>query len=132
MAHPPHPSGAGGRLRIFVFDRNVASLLGMERLLAYEGWDVVVASSADAGLVLLRGEPADVLVLDVCSHQPADVVAVAEIRRLHPKAPILLTTTDEAGESDAIFIKPIDIVAFLTRLRRLGDEIQRTRGSGNR
>ena len=104
-------------------DENVRETLALN--LRAEGYDVRLAADGEAGLESARGEPADVVILDVMLPK-LDGLTVCRILRRESSVPILLLTargteTDkivglETGADDYI-VKPFSLGEFLARVR---------------
>jgi DNA-binding response OmpR family regulator len=104
-------------------DENVRETLALN--LRAEGYDVRLAADGEAGLESARGEPADVVILDVMLPK-LDGLTVCRILRRESRVPILLLTargteTDkiiglEMGADDYI-VKPFSLGEFLARVR---------------
>ena len=104
-------------------DENVRETLALN--LRAEGYDVRLAADGEAGLESARGEPADVVILDVMLPK-LDGLTVCRILRRESSVPILLLTargteTDkiiglEMGADDYI-VKPFSLGEFLARVR---------------
>jgi DNA-binding response OmpR family regulator len=104
-------------------DENVRETLALN--LRAEGYDVRLAADGEAGLESARGEPADVVILDVMLPK-LDGLTVCRILRRESGVPILLLTargteTDkiiglEMGADDYI-VKPFSLGEFLARVR---------------
>lgn len=123
-------------VRLLLADDDAAMRRGIAVALAARGFEVDEASSGEEALTLLRGWPADVVLLDVRMPGMGGVEACRQIRSAWPKAGIVMITVRdteddivdafEAGADDYV-IKPFRIRELLARitavLRRAGTAI---------
>ncbi|MBX5492381.1 MAG: response regulator transcription factor [Chloroflexi bacterium] len=115
------------RARLLVIDDDQQLLTALRRALAYEGYDVAVADSGEAGLRLARERPPDLVVLDVLL-PGLDGLEVCRRLRAGGDVPILmLTARDEVSDrvagldagADDYLVKPFAVDELLARVRAL-------------
>jgi CheY-like chemotaxis protein len=73
-------------------DPTAARLLARELREAPEGYDVLTASSADAGLAVLADQPVDCVVLDYMLPDSRELNCLRAIRLAQPELPVILNT----------------------------------------
>jgi two-component system response regulator MprA len=115
------------RARLLVIDDDEQLLTALRRALAYEGYDVAVASAGEEGLRLARDVPPDLVVLDV--RLPGiDGLEVCRRLRAGGDVPVLmLTARDEVADrvagldagADDYLVKPFAVDELLARVRAL-------------
>lgn len=118
-------------LRILVIDDDRANLTLIDKILTLNGFETVLVTSGEEGLLKIREEPSDVILLDIMmpgidGYQICKRIKSDEATRLIPV--IILTALNsredkikgiEAGCDDFIS-KPLDRVELVTRIRALG------------
>jgi two-component system, OmpR family, response regulator MprA len=123
----------GGRgkmvsVRILVVDDDRAVRESLRRSLAFNGYDVDVASDGREALDRLRAERPDALVLDVMMPRVGGLEACRRLRADGDDVPILvLTARDSVADrvagldagADDYLAKPFDLEELLARLRAL-------------
>ena len=125
-----------GTERILIVDDEEMIRLVMKSVLSYRGYTVKEAVDGEEALSLLRGNKdyADLILLDVHMPRLNGWRALQEIRRLNPKARVIMLSgdsrefkTEAATQSGAMgFIeKPFEGVEFLNVIRRTLDETSR-------
>ncbi len=80
------------KARILVVDDEHEIREGLELLLSSEGYRVLLAESAQAGLAALDREPVDLLLLDVALPDRNGLDLLREIRSKDPALPVILIT----------------------------------------
>jgi len=114
--------------RILVIDDDPAVTRLLKRGLFYEGFSVILAGSGEAGLILARDYPPDLVVLDIVL---PGIDGLEVLRRLHaadPQLPILILTAKDApadqvlgleSGADDYVVKPFIFAVLLARVRTL-------------
>lgn len=96
-------------------DAEVCSLLG--KVLVRAGYDVLTATTGEAGLEALKAGPVGCLVVDKLLPRLGGLEVMAEARRLHPGLPVVLVTAHPEpfvlGDErpDAVLAKPFKDLA---------------------
>jgi two-component system response regulator MprA len=115
------------RARLLVIDDDEQLLAALRRALAYEGYDVAVAPSGEAGLRVALERPPDLVVLDVLL-PGVDGLEVCRRLRAGGDVPVLmLTARDEVADrvagldagADDYLVKPFAVDELLARVRAL-------------
>jgi CheY-like chemotaxis protein len=117
-------------LRVLVVDDDCDSALIMDHILgARGGMDVTYVLDPEEALTLSEGQPWDVVVTDVVMPGMSGIELMARLRKRWPTLPVI-TVTSQMGISAATYIissqaddsliKPIDSVALLEIVTRLG------------
>ena len=115
------------RARLLVIDDDEQLLAALRRALAYEGYDVEVAPTGEAGLRAALKQPPDVVVLDVLL-PGLDGLEVCRRLRGGGDVPVLmLTARDEVADrvagldagADDYLVKPFAVDELLARVRAL-------------
>jgi CheY-like chemotaxis protein len=75
--------------RILVIDDEALVREALQRVLASTTVSVIAAGDADEGLAALRGSAFDLVIIDVVLPGMDGVAAIKEIRRHHPRMPII-------------------------------------------
>ncbi|SRR5579884_178158 len=119
--------GSGMRAHLLVVDDDEQLLTALRRALAFEGYDVTVAASGEAGLRAALERPPDLVVLDVLL-PGLDGLEVCRRLRAGGDVPILmLTARDEVADrvagldagADDYLVKPFAVDELLARVRAL-------------
>ena len=112
--------------RVLVLDENkyLRMLYALE--LAAEGYEVVLAASADEALERLKTMRPDIVVMDICRKDPEGAPDTAAILRRTYKLPVILNTTLEVSEGDwpasvvdARLVKSSDFSELKAKIREL-------------
>src|SRR5688572_29891989 len=115
------------RARLLVIDDDEQLLAALRRALAYEGYDVEVAPTGEAGLRAALKQPPDLVVLDVLL-PGLDGLEVCRRLRGGDDVPVLmLTARDEVADrvagldagADDYLVKPFAVDELLARVRAL-------------
>ncbi len=115
------------RARLLVIDDDEQLLAALRRALAYEGYDVEVAPTGEAGLRAALKQPPDLVVLDVLL-PGLDGLEVCRRLRGGGDVPVLmLTARDEVADrvagldagADDYLVKPFAVDELLARVRAL-------------
>lgn len=129
------------RARLLVIDDDEQLLAALRRALAFEGYDVVVAPSGEAGLRAALEHPPDLVVLDVLLPGIDGLETCRRLRAGGSDVPVLmLTARDEVADrvagldagADDYLVKPFAVDELLARVRALlrrrspaaGDELR--------
>jgi DNA-binding response OmpR family regulator len=107
-------------------DPSVTSLL--RRGLSYEGYNVDIAGTGEAGLALAREHPPALVVLDIMMPGISGLEVLRRLRAADPRLPVIMLTAKdapadqvhglEAGADDYV-IKPFTFEVLLARVRAL-------------
>lgn len=112
--------------RILVIDDDPAVTSVLKRGLSYEGFQVDIASSGEAGLGLARDFPPDLVVLDIMMPKLSGLEVLERLRAADPQLPILFLTAKDAPEdqvrgleagADDYVVKPFTFEVLLARIR---------------
>ncbi len=113
--------------RVLLIEDDENTLLGLEKLLEYEGFEVIGTSTGNQGLELLDHEEVQVVVCDYClpDLNGLEVCQAVKDRAQSPRVllvtaysnPELLQKAEEIGV-ERVFSKPIDLDELLKTLKR--------------
>ena len=78
--------------RILVVDDEANVLAAFEEILGGLGHEVLTARHAEAALERLQAEPLDLIILDICLPGMNGLDALAQIKRLQPRLPVIVMT----------------------------------------
>ena len=125
------------RLLILLDDEPVTSrALALD--LADAGYRVTTAADHREVLQRFRSEPIDLLIADESRESGEDGPVVTEVRRIRPRAKVLLMTTrpdaetmarGRPGSPVAWIRKPFDLEQFRSVVGRMLGEVEETNGS---
>ena len=114
--------------RVLVIDDDDSIRETVRRALEAQSYTVDEAADGSAGLLLIRSERPDVVVLDVSLPDMSGLEILGELRRAHEDLPVLLLTA-RADESDRVvgldlgaddyLTKPFSVRELLARIRAL-------------
>lgn len=114
--------------RILVIDNDPTITRQLKRGLFYEGFSVILAGTGEAGLVLAREYPADLIVLDIILPGIDGLEVLRQLHAADPQLPIIILTAKhtpvdqvlglEAGADDYV-VKPFTFTVLLARIRAL-------------
>ena len=118
----------GNPIRVLVVDDEpvLAELVSMA--LRYEGWDITTASDGAGAIAAARGNPPDVVVLDVMLPDMSGLDVLRTLRAQIPGLPLLLLTAKDSVEDriagltaggDDYVTKPFSLEEVVLRLRAL-------------
>jgi len=79
-------------MKILVVDDEDIVLESCRRVLEADGYEVLLAASADQALQMIRDEPPDLLLVDVKMPEHDGVYLIREVRKERPDIPIVLMT----------------------------------------
>lgn len=79
-------------MKILVVDDEAIVLESCRRVLEAEGYDVLLASSADEALEAIRNDPPGLLLADIKMPQHDGVYLIRELRKERQEIPIVLMT----------------------------------------
>src|SRR5438105_8683579 len=113
--------------RILVVDDEPRMLSMMRRVLEADGYGVVLASDGAVALDILRGEPIDLVILDVMMPHLDGFEVCRTVRRESIVPILMLTARDEGVDkvtgldcgADDYVIKPFDSDELMARVRAL-------------
>ncbi len=82
------------RLRVLLVDDQLDFINGLARLLSteFQDFEVMTAEGGKAALSLLDGKEVDLLVTDLQMPEMTGIQLMAEVRRLHPAAKVIILT----------------------------------------
>jgi two-component system response regulator MprA len=115
-------------VRILVVDDDRAVRESLRRSLAFNGYDVAIASDGAQALECVAADPPDALVLDVMMPRVGGLETCRRLRADGDDVPILvLTARDSVADrvagldagADDYLVKPFDLEELLARLRAL-------------
>jgi DNA-binding response OmpR family regulator len=119
--------------RVLIVEDNEALARGLRHNLEYEGYEVLVAADAPAGLAAVRDHAPDLVILDLMLPGTDGYRALRELRESGDRTPVLVLTAlaDEADKvrgfrfgADDYVTKPFGLMELLARvdalLRRAG------------
>jgi CheY-like chemotaxis protein len=117
------PSAPGRPVILLIDDSEIALRIG-KLLLEGQGYDVITASSGEAGLDCFSQRPVDLVVTDHLLGELNGIEVVKRMKRERPEVPILINSGDsELGEpaliADEFLAKGAGTDAFLKTIRRL-------------
>jgi two-component system response regulator MprA len=121
--------------RILVIEDDEAILKFLRRGLAYEGYTVDTAHDGQAGLLLARDTPPDLVILDLMLPGIDGLEVCRRLRAGGPVPIIILTAKDTVNDrivgldmgADDYLVKPFDLDELLARIRALLRRAQPTR-----
>ena len=114
--------------RILVIDDDPAVTRLLKRGLFYEGFTAIVAGSGEAGLILARDYPPDLVVLDIMLPGIDGLEVLHRLRAADSELPILILTAKDApadqvlgleSGADDYVVKPFTFAVLLARVRAL-------------
>lgn len=99
----------------------------LKDLLGEAGFDVTTANDGAEGLKAFRGGAFDLVVTDLLVPKLDGIRLAEEIRKIEPKAKILVITAIthslakelQSAPIDGYFAKPLQLKAFMSRVREL-------------
>ena len=112
--------------RILVIDDDPAITSLLKRGLSYEGYQVDIASSGEAGLATARDFPPDLIILDIMMPKLNGLEVLQRLRAADPELPVLFLTGKDAPEdqvrgleagADDYVVKPFTFEVLLARVR---------------
>ncbi len=121
----PATTEPSGRKRILVVDDDDAVRIGLDNVLATEGYEVVTASNGIQALAVLRRQPCDLALLDMNMPLLNGWGTIGELRRLDRWLPMIIITArpDQgtlARESGVeLMEKPLNLPLLLRRIDAL-------------
>lgn len=113
-------------ISVLVIDADVSIVEAFEKVLRRQGFLVLRAYSAQAGLEILRQRDVDAVIVDICVSGAPDVAFLREIKRLYPALPIVaitaystsFTQADALREgADSYFVKPFNLSDLVRTLK---------------
>ena len=114
--------------RILAIDDDTAVTSLLKRGLSYEGFTVETAASGEAGLLLARDHPPDLVILDIMMPGLDGLEVLTRLRAADAALPVLMLTAKdapadqvqglEAGADDYV-VKPFTFEVLLARVRAL-------------
>lgn len=118
----------GNPIQVLVVDDEpvLAELVSMA--LRYEGWDITTAGDGASAIAAARGNPPDVVVLDVMLPDMSGLDVLRKLREQIPGLPLLLLTAKDSVEDriagltaggDDYVTKPFSLEEVVLRLRAL-------------
>ena len=126
-ARAPRANGASGR-RVLIIEDHEKLALGLRNNLEFEGYVVLVAPSAAAGVALARTEPLDLIILDLMLPDTDGYRVLRELRDAGDTTPVLVLTAlaEEADKvrgfrfgADDYVTKPFGLMELLARVDAL-------------
>lgn len=114
-------------LNILLVDDETELTATLVERLSIRGFRATAVQTGDETLAAIRGNPFDVVVLDIKLKGEDGLDVMKKIRQIHKTLPVILLTghmskeaSDEGLEAGAIdyVIKPIDIEEFILKLRK--------------
>jgi DNA-binding response OmpR family regulator len=124
-------------VRILVVEDETKLAHVIARGLSAQGYQVLLAETGDDGIVLVRGEPIDFVLLDVVLPDLDGHAVLAEIRRLRPELPVIMVTARDDvsskisaldGGADDYVTKPFNFDELLARVRALTRRADQAQG----
>jgi DNA-binding response OmpR family regulator len=121
--------------RVLIVEDNEALARGLRHNLEYEGYEVLVAADAPAGLAAVRDHAPDLVILDLMLPGTDGYRALRELRESGNRTPVLVLTAlaDEADKvrgfrfgADDYVTKPFGLMELLARV----DALLRRAGAG--
>ena len=93
-------------------------------LLQQHGLTVISSGSGYEGIMRLRYEPVDAVILDLDFGGAESALIAGELKREYPGLPVILLATEETAraaiaEVDAVVLRSQESVALLTTLKKL-------------
>ena len=122
--------------KILVVDDELNVLSAFQDLLGSGGHDVATAREAEAALDLVRAEPLDLVVMDVCLSGINGLEALRQIKQQQPALPVIvmtghgtMQTAIEATKSGAFdyHLKPFDPAEMLATIEKALESTRLTR-----
>jgi two-component system copper resistance phosphate regulon response regulator CusR len=114
--------------RVLVVEDERKVLRSLERGLGAEGYEVVTASTGEAGYELALNKDFDCMILDLMLPGRGGLEVLGDLRRAGKKLPVLILTARDAVEdrvlgldagSDDYLVKPFAFAELLARLRAM-------------
>lgn len=115
-------------ISILVIDADVSIVDAFEKVLGRQGFVILRAYSAPAGLEILRQREVDAAIVDICVPGATDVAFLREIKALYSKLPIVVITAYSTSftQADALregasgyFVKPFDLSDLVRTLKKV-------------
>ena len=115
-------------MRILVVEDEPKTAAFLKRGLTENGFNVVVSSQGDEGLVLARTDPFDAIILDIGLPKLSGFAIVAALREAGNQTPVLFLTAHDRVEhrvkglelgADDYLVKPFAFSELLARVRSL-------------
>lgn len=114
-------------ISVLVIDADVSIVDAFEKVLGRQGFVILRAYSAAAGLEILRQSEVDAVIADVCVPGAPDVAFLREIKALYSTLPIVVMTAYSTSftQADALregaygyFVKPFNLNDLMRTLKR--------------
>ena len=127
-AATPPPTPQAARPRILVVEDSSDLITVLQRILAANGYDVLVARDGEAGLEAALDDAPDLVILDIGLPKRSGLQVAAELRRRAFQSPVLMltardTVSDKVSGLDAgaddYLAKPFDFEELLARVKAL-------------
>lgn len=115
-------------ISVLVIDADVSIVDAFEKVLGRQGFVILRAYSAPAGLEILRQREVDAVIIDICVPGAPDVAFLREIKALYSKLPIVVMTAYSTSftHADAMregasgyFVKPFDLSDLVRTLKKV-------------
>jgi two-component system response regulator MprA len=114
--------------RILVIDDDPSVTSTLRRGLSHEGYIVETANSGDDGLVMIREQTPDLIILDIMMPGLDGLEVLRRLRSSDERLPVLLLTARDSSSDEALglrygaddyVVKPFDWVVLMARVNAL-------------
>ncbi|MBF0225333.1 MAG: sigma-54-dependent Fis family transcriptional regulator [Desulfobacterales bacterium] len=114
-------------ITILIVDDDIQLRNSFERILTSEGYSIISAASGEAGIVQIKNNLPDLVVMDIRMPGMNGLQALKEIQRIEPKLPVIIMTafgtTETAIEATKLgafdyILKPFDIPNILEIIKK--------------
>lgn len=118
----------GEPIHVLVVDDEAVLAEMVAMALRYEGWTTATAGDGAGAITAARAARPDVVVLDIMLPDRSGLEVIGELRRVHPRLPVLFLTAKDAVEDriagltaggDDYVTKPFSLEEVVLRLRGL-------------
>jgi DNA-binding response OmpR family regulator len=114
--------------RVLVVEDDPSIVLGLRMNLETEGYEVAVATDGEEALRLARGEPWDLIILDIMLPKVNGYEVVCALRAEHDRTPVLILSA-RTSEVDKIMGLDLGADDYVTKPFSVGELLARVRAA---